>query len=143
MEGSKQLKRDWYAPIASVAGKSGRGFKDGKLQMSEEEWEGFISNNKRYKKLKEQPFHHFDAMKYILDNHIATGNLAGPIHSRLSNRSVSPDAPSSVPHSSFLQLNKGASGEAERLEKGAGDVLKRYDSRGCTSWRRNGGRAAL
>ncbi|ODO06512.1 hypothetical protein L198_01745 [Cryptococcus wingfieldii CBS 7118] len=94
----QQLKRDWYTPIANVAGESGREFKDGKLQISEEEWEGLISTNKRYKRLKEQPFHHFDAMKYILKNHTTTGNLAGPIHrSRPPNRSTSPpsDSPSS------------------------------------------------
>ncbi|ODN95690.1 hypothetical protein L198_04308 [Cryptococcus wingfieldii CBS 7118] len=97
------LTRDWYQPIADARSKSGRNFYDGKLQLSEEEWEDRIKASPAYKKLRETPFHHFDAMQYILDGQSASGVNAGPRFPRSSGET--PSGPSSLQQSRSLSLS--------------------------------------
>ncbi|TYJ52917.1 hypothetical protein B9479_006464 [Cryptococcus floricola] len=78
------LRKDWYDPISDTRNESGCNFYDGMLRLSDEEWVAKINADNRYSKLKTEPFHHFDSMRYILDQQTASGVNAGPKRSRPS-----------------------------------------------------------
>ncbi|ODN90776.1 hypothetical protein L198_06093 [Cryptococcus wingfieldii CBS 7118] len=119
------LARDWYQPIVDARRKYGHDFYDGMLQLTEKEWEERIKANSAYKKLRETPFHHFDAMHYILDGQSASGVNAGPTFPRSSGET--PSGPLSLQRSRSLSLSPSSepSGRRAAQDYGAEIVLER------------------